>query len=345
MTQIVVQLFTLVVISSVFAFVVTPVLTNFLYRYKLGKQIRDAKETPVYSQLHAHKAGTPTMGGILIWGTASIMLAATWLAAQLTSSGFIHDLNFWSRSETYLPYGLLMLAAAIGLVDDIYNIKQIGAHGGGLRVRHRLILFTIIAALGAWWFVGKLDWTTLHFPFLGNVDIGGWYFPLFVAVIVATGFSVDIADGLDGLAGGLLLAAYVAYGGIAIYQGNMELASFIAVIVGALAAFLWFNIPPARFFMGDTGAMGLGVTLGVLAMLTNTVIILPIIGIPFVIEALSVIIQVLSKKIRKKKIFISAPLHHHLEAKGWSEPKIVMRFWVVAALSALLGIILVLIDR
>jgi phospho-N-acetylmuramoyl-pentapeptide-transferase len=213
-----------------------------------------------------------------------------------------------------------------------------------LRVRHRLLLFGMIAALGAWWFVAKLDWTTLHVPFVGNFDIGWWYIPIFIFVIVATGFSVDIADGLDGLAGGMILAAFTAYAGIALFQGKVELAGFLAVIIGALAAFLWFNIPPARFFMGDTGAMSLGVTLGVLAMLTNTVFVLPIIALPFVIEALSVIIQVASKKIRHKKVFISAPIHHHLEAKGWSESKIVMRFWLVSAISALLGLILVFIG-
>lgn len=342
---VIIQLLTLVVASSVLALLLTPALTNFLYRYKLGKQIRDAAETPIYSQLHAHKAGTPTMGGVLIWGTMLIMLGLSWIVAQFVPRGLFHELNFWSRAETYLPIAMMIIAAAVGLVDDIYNIKRKGAHGGGLRVRHRLLLFGLIAALGAWWFVMKLDWTTFSVPFVGNFDIGGWYVPIFIFVIVATGFSVDIADGLDGLAGGLLLAAYTAYAGIAILQGKFELAGLIAVIIGGLAAFLWYNIPPARFFMGDTGAMGLGVMLGVIAMLTNTAVLLPVIALPFVVEALSVIIQVLSKKFRHKKVFLSAPIHHHLEAKGWSEPKIVMRFWVVSALSALFGLILVLVDR
>jgi len=342
---IIIQLLLLVVIAAIFAVAMTPVLTKFLYKYKLGKQIRDAAETPIYSALHAHKAGTPTMGGILIWGTVLTMLLVWWLVARFVPSGFGHDLNFWSRPETYLPIGLMVLAAVIGLVDDMYNIRRLGAHGGGLRVRHRLLLFGAIAALGAWWFVTKLDWTTFQVPFVGAFDIGLWYVPIFIFVIVAAGFSVDIADGLDGLAGGLLLASFTAYGGIAVLQGKFELASLIAVIVGALAAFLWFNIPPARFFMGDTGAMSLGVTLGVLAMLTNTAMILPIIGLPFVIESASVIIQVLSKRFRKKKVFLSAPIHHHFEAKGWSESKIVMRFWVISAISALLGLIVVLADR
>lgn len=340
-----IRLIFLVIVASVVSLILTPALTTFLYRHHLGKKIRDARETPIFSLLHAGKSETPTMGGILIWGTMLLLLLAFWLLSHVTHSAFLLSLNFWSRSETYLPTAALIGAALIGLVDDFYNVRQRGAHGGGLRARHRLLLYTSIALLGALWFYFKLDWTTLHIPFVGNIDIGAWYIPLFVLVIVATSFSVNEADGLDGLAGGLLLAAFVAYGVITVFQGKLELAAMIAVIVGAMTTFLWFNIPPARFFMGDTGAMSLGVTLGVIAMLTNTAFILPIIALPFVIESGSVILQVLSKRWRGKKIFLSAPVHHHLEAKGWSEPKIVMRFWIIAAITSLLGIVLVLVDR
>lgn len=345
MTSNVITIFYLLVAAAVFAVAVTPVLTNFLYRHRFGKQIRDASETPIFSALHAQKVGTPTMAGILIWGTTVISAGAWWLVSRFAAHGVFHDLNFWSRSETYLPMGMMVLAAVVGLIDDLYNIRQRGAHGGGLRVRQRLFLFAGIAAIGAWWFVTKLDWTTLHLPFTGNFDIGWWYAPLFILVIVATGFSVDITDGLDGLAGGLLLTCFTAFGVIAYLQGKIELAGFIAVIVGSLAAFLWFNIPPARFFMGDTGAMGLGVTLGVIAMLTNSALLLPVIALPFVVEALSVIIQVGSKKFLGRKLFISAPIHHHLEAKGWSEPKIVMRFWIIGGITSLIGLTLYLIDK
>ncbi len=341
----VIGLFLLVVVSSLVSLAATPAVTNFLYRHHLGKQIRDAHETPIYSSLHAAKAATPTMGGILIWGPALLVLIACWFLAQFSHSHFLQTLNFWSRSETYLPVAALIGAAIVGLVDDFFNSRQRGAHGGGLRARHRLLLYTAIAVLGALWFYFRLDWTTLHIPFIGNFDVQAWYIPIFVIVIVATGFSVNEADGLDGLAGGLLLAAFVAFGGIAVIQGKYDLASLIAVIVGALITFLWFNIPPARFFMGDTGAMGLGVALGVIAMLTNSALLLPIIGLPFVIESLSVLIQLTSKKIRGKKVFLSAPIHHHYEAKGWSEPKIVMRFWIVASLAGVIGIILSLLDR
>lgn len=345
MSSNVVVIFILLLVSSLLSVAITPTLTNFLYKHRLGKKIRDERETPIFSALHAHKSGTPTMAGVLVWGTTILVALIMWLLARLFPAGTIHQLNFWSRSETYLPVGMMILAATIGLIDDVYNIRQQGAHGGGLRVRQRLLLFVLIAAVGAWWFTSKLDWTTLHIPFAGNVDIGLWYVPVFIFVIVATSFSVDLADGLDGLAGGMLLTSFVAFGTIALVQGKVELAELIAVIIGSLTAFLWFNIPPARFFMGDTGAMGLGVTLGVIAMLTNSALLLPVICLPFIVESLSVIIQVLSKKIRHRKVFLSAPIHHHLEAKGWPESKIVMRFWIISALTSVIGLILFLVDK
>jgi phospho-N-acetylmuramoyl-pentapeptide-transferase len=199
--------------------------------------------------------------------------------------------------------------------------------------------------VGAWWFYAKLGWDVLHVPFLGSFNIGWWYVPIFIFTIVATSFSVNEIDGLDGLAGGTLLSAFAAYGAIAFLQGRYDLATLCGVIAGALLAFLWFNINPARFFMGDTGAMSLGVTLGIVALLTNTVFLLPIIGLLFVIESLSVIIQITSKRLRGKKVFLSAPIHHHLEAIGWPEPKIVMRFWVISAVTGVAGVIIALLDR
>lgn len=345
MTDNVILLFLLLIIATTVTALMTPALTAFLFRHRLGKQIRDQHETPIFSALHARKAGTPTMGGILIWGTLLILLVTFWLAGEIVPTGLLHDLNFWSRSETYLPIGVLVLAAVLGLIDDFYNVRQRGAHGGGLRARHRLLLYSLIAALGAWWFYFKLDWTTLHVPFVGNFDIGLWYVPIFIIVIVATSFSVNNADGLDGLAGGLLLACFAAYAAITFSQGKFELASMLVVIIGSLIAFLWFNIPPARFFMGDTGSMSLGVTLGVLAMLTNTALLLVIIALPFVFESLSILIQLFAKRFLGRKIFLSAPIHHHLEARGWSEPKIVMRFWLIGALTAVAGLILFLFDK
>lgn len=331
--------------SFIIAMAWNPWLMRFLVNHKMGKQIRDAKSAPVMNSLHQKKAGTPTMGGLLVWITVALIASLLWIIATVTKNEFWKELNFLTRRETLLPLGALVASAIVGFADDLFNIKKIGPKGGGLRMRHRLLLYTGIAIIGALWFYFKLDWDTIHVPFIGDFSIGWWYIPLFIFIIVATAFSVNEIDGLDGLSGGTLLASFAAFGAIAFVQGREDLAGFCAAIVGALLAFLWFNIYPAKYFMGDTGAMSLGVTLGIVAMLTNSVGFLPIIGLLFVLESLSVIIQSLSKKIRKKKVFLSAPFHHHLEARGWEEPKIVMRFWVISAITAVVGVVLALLDR
>lgn len=343
-TLAVIKVFVLTAVSFLLAISWTPILTRLLLRYKLGKQIRDEDSAPIYFNLHKSKSGTPTMGGVLVWLT-TLILAVIVLILHQSFDGLWSTFNFLSRSQTLLPLGALVASAVVGLIDDYWNVRRIGPAGGGLRVRHRLLIYTAIASVGAWWFFYKLQWDLIHVPFVGNFNIGLWYIPLFMLIIVATSFSVNETDGLDGLAGGTLLASFAAFGTIAATQGKVELAAFCGVIVGALLAFLWHNIYPAKFFMGDTGAMSLGVTLGIVAMLTNSVFLLPIIGFVFVLESVSVIIQMLSKKIRKKKVFLSAPIHHHLEAKGWPEPQIVMRFWVISGVSAVIGLILSLLDQ
>ncbi|MFW0837745.1 MAG: phospho-N-acetylmuramoyl-pentapeptide-transferase [Candidatus Komeilibacteria bacterium] len=340
----IIKIFILTTISFAVAGSLAPVLTHFLYKYKLGKAIRSADSAPIFNKFHQAKAGTPTMGGIVIWGTVIVLAIVLFYLSKYVHIELFYNLNFLSRAQTFLPLGALLAAALVGLVDDVFNVKKVGPKGGGLRMKHKLLLYFIIALIGAWWFYFKLDWDLLYVPFLGNVSIGWWYIPLFVFIIFATSFSVNETDGLDGLAAGVLIPSFLSFGAIAFLQGKYDLATFCGVLIGALLAFLWFNIPPARFFMGDTGSMALGVTLGILAMLTNTVFILPLLGIVLVLESLSVIIQVISKKLRHKKVFLSAPIHHHLEAKGWPESKIVMRFWVVSSVFAVVGFIIFLFD-
>lgn len=341
----VLKIFILTTAAFILSFALTPVLTHFLYKYKLGKQLRDSRLTPIFAKLHQRKAGTPTMGGIIIWFTVLLLALIFPLLSWLFPENYFINMNFLTRSETLLPLGVLVASALVGLIDDWLGVKGIGPNGGGLSMKYKFLVYFSIAAVGAYWFYYKLDWDLLHIPFLGDFQIGLWYVPIFILVIVSSAFSVNEADGLDGLAGGVLLTSFGSLGTMAFILGKYDLAAFCGIIAGSLLAFLWFNINPARFFMGDTGAMSLGITLGVVAMLTNTALFLPIISLILVVESGSVIIQSLSKLIRKKKIFLSSPIHHHLEAIGWQEPKIVMRFWIVSGVSSVLGLILFLLDK
>lgn len=341
----IIRVLLLTAVSFVVAILWLPLLLRFLIRMKAGKSIRDGGDTPVFSGLHAKKAGTPTMGGILIWVTVPVVALVIWGASLLFPNSTLTDWNFLTRAQTLLPLGALVAAALVGLADDYFNIrKKGGGGGGGLKIRHKLLLYFGMALAGAWWFTVKLDWDLLHVPFLGSFNIGWWYIPFFLLVIVATSFSVNETDGLDGLAGGTLFTSFGAFAIISFAQGKYDLAAFCGVIIGALLAFLWANIHPAKWFMGDTGSMSLGVTLGIVALLTNSALFLPFIGLIFVMESLSVLLQVASKKIRKKKIFLSAPIHHHFEALGWPESAVVMRFWLISMVAAAVGTALALLD-
>lgn len=340
----VLRLLLLSVLAFALAMAWTPLLANALFKFGIKKRVRDTGSTPVFSNLHRAKEGTPTMGGLLVWVTTLVLILFFWALAKIAPESF-GPLNFLTRSETWLPLGAFVAAAVVGLVDDLFNVWGIGPSSGGLRMRHRMVLYAGIAAVGAWWFYVKLGWNTIHLPLFGDIFIGWWYVPIFFFIIVATSFSVNETDGLDGLAGGVLLMALAAYTAIAFALGRYDLAALTAVIMGSLLAFLWFNIYPARFFMGDTGAMSLGVVLGILAMLTDTAFLLPIIGFVLVLESLSVIVQVGSKKLLGRKVLLSAPLHHHLEASGWPEPKVVMRLWVITGVMTMLGLALFVVDR
>lgn len=327
------RIFWLTALSFIIALIWTPLFTDFLYKNRLGKRIRDTgldeKEAPIYYSLHKTKENTPTMGGLLIWITTAVLT-------------LLFNL---SRSGTWLPLFALVAAGIIGAIDDIANIRGIGPNRGGLAFKYKFFLYLIIAIIGAWWFYYKLQFTTFHLPGIGDLEIGFWYIPLFIFVLVGIAFAVNQTDGLDGLAGGTLAVAFASYAVIALVQGRIALAAFCGTIVGALMAFLWFNIYPARFFMGDTGSMALGTTLGVIAFLTNSVAVLPIIGFIFTVEAVSTIVQIISKKFFKKKVFLSAPIHHHFEALGWPETKVTMRFWVISAAMATIGLMIALIGR
>ncbi|TSC51832.1 MAG: hypothetical protein LiPW41_779 [Parcubacteria group bacterium LiPW_41] len=332
-------------LSFVVALMITPIVLRILMKFGIKKKnIRDAETAPVFHQFHKNKGETPTMGGVIIWGTVILLALLFFIFGELFG-GFANYFNFISRSETYLPLGYLLFAAIVGLIDDFLGVLRIGPKGGGLSMRHKILMYTVVSAVGAWWFYFRLGWNSIYIPFLGDVIIGWWYIPLFMFVIIASAFSTNETDGLDGLAGGTLFFIFGAFTVIAFTIKHFDLAAMNAVILGALLAFLWFNIYPARFFMGDTGSMSLGITVGAMAMLTNSVFFLPFFGSILVFESITVIIQMLSKKIRKKKIFLSTPIHHHFEALGWPETQITMRFWFITAVTTTVGLALFFIAR
>ena len=284
------------------------------------------------------------MGGIIIWLTA-LGLAFIFFILNLLFDGFWNYFDFVNRAQTYLPLAAMLIAAIIGLADDIFGVLKIGPNGGGIKVKHKLLIYAAIAALGAWWFYFKLDLTALYIPFYGNLEIGWWYFPFFMFVIIATAFSANETDGLDGLLGGVSLFAFGALTAVAFTLGRYDLAAFSAVVIGALLAFLWHNVYPARFFMGDTGSMALGITMGTIAMLTNTALFLPFFAFILIIESLSVIIQITGFKLFNRKIFLFTPIHHHFEKLGWHETTITMRFWIISGIMSSLGLVLFALSR
>ena len=314
-----------------FSMVLTPFYTHFAYKYKFWKKQKqttvDGKDLPVMTKLHAHKFKHvfPTMAGLV--GVVSVT-AVTW----------IFNLD---RGQTWLPLVGFVGGAMVGVIDDCINIFGSGRGAAGLRGPVKFALITAVGLILGWFFAAKLGWTGILIPFFGNLEIGIVGMVLvFAFAVVATSNAVNISDGLDGLSGGLAMMAYGAFGAIALFQGNMLLFGFCLTVVGWLLSYIWFNVPPARFMMGDTGSFALGAGLGVVAMMTNSFLLLPVIGLPFVIEAGSSLIQLASKKFLHRKIFISAPLHHHLEAIGWGEAKIVMRFWIIAGVCAIFGVFL-----
>lgn len=336
-------------LAFVVAISFAPTLIRYLKKLKekniiTGKIIRDEGKTPIFTELHKKKGGTPVMGGIIIWATV-LILAIIFLVLSHFFDGIWKYFNFVNRSQTYLPLAMLILGALLGLADDLMEVFKIGPKGKGLPFKYRLFLYVLISALGALWFFFKLDWNIINVPLLGVFNFSWWYIPIFIGVVTLVAFSANQTNGLDGLAEGVLLFSYLSLGVVSFVQGKYDTTVFIATICGSLSAFLWFNIHPASVFMGGTGIMALGGTLGVLFMYTNTTLLLPFFGFILMIEAISTIIQILSKKIRKKKIFLSAPIHHHFEALGWPEAQITMRFWILSALFCSIGLVIFFIDK
>ncbi|OGZ82329.1 MAG: hypothetical protein A2325_03810 [Candidatus Staskawiczbacteria bacterium RIFOXYB2_FULL_37_10] len=340
----VIKIFTIFTLACGFAILWTPLLTNFLYKRKLWKKSARQKaitgeDAVVFSSLHKEKeVGTPRLGGLLIWVTILIIIFLLFLLSLIFPETVFAQFNFLSRSQTWLPLFTLAAASILGLVDDLLQIYGRGKYvGGGLSLKKRIFVVVLIGFIASIWFYQKLGWDVVYIPFLGDVSIRLWYIPLFVIVTLAC-WAGGVIDGLDGLAGGTFASIFGAFTVIAFSQGKIDLAAFCAAICGTLFAFLWFNIQPARFYMGETGMLGLTTVLAVVSFLTNSVYVLPIIAGLLVVEVASALLQIFSKKLRKKKIFLSTPIHHHFEAIGWPACKVTMRFWIVGVVLAIVGV-------
>lgn len=332
LTQQSVKLFAVALGAFLLAMALTPIYTYIAYKKRFWKKPRTVsttgEELQVFSKLHAakHTRNIPTMAGLIF----VVVIIVVTLLVNL------------DRGQTWLPLAALIGGAVVGLIDDIINIKGNGTGVSGLRSSIKFALISAVAVGVAWYFFAKLGYTSVHVPFVGDWELGWVMLPLAAFAIVATGNAVNLTDGLDGLAGGLAAQAYAFFGIIAMLQGNYGIAAFCFTIVGTLLSYVWFNIYPARFFMGDVGSFALGMGLAVVAMLTNTLLLLPVIGLLFVVEVGSSLVQITSKRFFGKKILLSAPLHHHLEAIGWPETKVTMRFWVIGAVAGFGGLLIAL---
>lgn len=329
----------------------TPIATHFFYKYKMWKKYsRSAGAiTPDFPKIHNEGAElkTPRVGGIIIWISVLTTTLIFYFASILFPSESSYKMNFLSRNQTLIPLFTLLVGSLIGLWDDFIQIYGSGrfARDDASWRKWKAFLIASMALLIGGWFFYKLGMTSIHIPFSGEIYLGILIIPFFVLVALST-FSGGVIDGIDGLSGGVLASIFGAYTAIAYANNQIDLAAFSGVIAGATLAFLWFNIPPARFYMGETGIMGLTITLATLAFLTDSVLILPIVALPLVLTSGSVILQMTSKKLREgKRLFKLTPLHHHFEAIGWSSHKVTMRFWILSIVFAIIGIILAIISR
>lgn len=352
----IVKVFTPATLAFFIGIVVAPILAHYLYKHKAwkkksGKVDLEGKDTPIFNKLHKEKdTGTPRMGGILIWFSAFVTIVGIWIVSKLFPGDATSKLDFLSRNQTWVPLFALMVGSLVGLVDDLYEVSGKGQRSaGGLSLRKRLAIVSSVALFIGWWFYEKLGITSIGIPFDGDFEIGLLIIPFFIVTTIAL-YASGVIDGIDGLSGGIFATIFGAYAVIAFYQQQIDLAAFCATIVGALLAFLWFNIPPARFYMTETGIMGLTMALAVVAFMTdslgggNGVAVLPIVAFPLTITVLSNIIQVFSKKFFGRKVFLVAPIHHHFEALGWPGYKVTMRFWIIGIIFALIGMIIALLG-
>lgn len=306
-------------------------------------------EATEFNKLHKENEGkVPRMGGIIIWLSTLIVTSLLWVTAWFLPESF-GGLDYITRSQTWIPFATLIVGALVGLLDDWLEIKgSLDNKAGGLSLRKRLLFVAIIGAGVSWWFYEKLGVTAINLPYEFSLPLGIFIIPVFVLIICAT-YAGGVIDGIDGLSGGVFASTFSAYGIIAFSLEQYSLAAFCGALVGAILAFLWFNIPPARFYMTETGSMALTMVLSVVAFMTDSIgggigiLVLPIIALPLVLTVGSNVIQMIHKKMfNGKKLFRIAPLHHHFEAIGWPNYKVTMRYWIFSIISSATGVILAL---
>lgn len=343
-----------IIVPSVATFVVgifmTPILTSWLYKKKMWKKESvkksiDGNVALVTQKIHNDEARkTPRMGGIVVWGSVFVVSFLIYLISILTEGSIFERLSFISRSQTWIPFATLIIGGIVGFFDDFFVCQEKGSYvGGGFSLKKRLMFVSTTALLIGVWFYSKLDMTSIHIPFNGELVLGSAMI-LFVFIVILALYSGGIIDGVDGLAGGIFSIMFSAYAIIAFAESQYDLSALCMAIVGGLLAFLWYNAPPARFFMSETGTMALTITLGVVAFLSGHVVEILLIALPLVITTLSVIIQLVSKKYRGKKVFLVAPLHNHFQALGWSGPKVTIRYFIVGVISAFSGVVVALVG-
>jgi len=335
-------------ITFVVGIAITPLVTHFLFKYKVwkktgGKLALGGHEATEFNRLKGEEeTKTPRMGGIIIWASALITLGGLFLLALLFPNSIFSSLDFLSRSQTSIPAGTLLVGAIIGFLSDFYDVTH---DGRGLRLSVRLGLITVLAAGLGWWFFTKLGVTSVSIPFDGSLELGIFIIPFFILLTLAL-YASGVIDGIDGLSGGVFASIFAAYTGIAIIQLQFDLAAFCATVVGGIMAFLWFNIPPARFWMTETGSMALTLSLATVVFMTdslgdgNGISLLPIVGLPLIATVGSNVIQIMYRKSTGKKFFRIAPIHHHFEAIGWPSYKVTMRYWIISIFCAVIGVII-----
>lgn len=330
---------------------ITPFLTSLFYKYKLWKSVsrldNPDEMSKAFSAIHNDKdeLHTPRVGGIIIWGSIILTTLLIDLLSHFNPGSNIERLEFVSRNQTWLPFTALIIGALVGLFEDFLEIfARKKKFIQGLSSKYLVSIVLLIGFAAGWWFYSKLGMNSIAIPLShARIVLGPLFIPFFMLVTLGT-FSSRVIDGIDGLAAGVMASTFTAFAVIAYTQFQFDIAAFCTVVTGSILVFLWFNIPPARFYMGETGMLALTVTLALIAFLTDSVLLLPVIAFPLVATSLSSAIQIFSKKYFHKKVFRIAPLHHHFEAIGWSRAKITMRYWVVAIMCSIIGMLISLFS-